>query len=104
MAEESKDDRIARLRRELAGLEADERGDKPLTLAEIKAMSKEEVEENWDRVQRSLARVDHDGESDTSHGAGGQAKTTVHGPSRIAQAYAQKSGRFEAAQDGEGER
>ena len=53
MADKSKQERIRELEGELAELKGGET--KPLTLAEIRAMSREEVERRWDEVKAGLA-------------------------------------------------
>lgn len=51
-------DRIRQLRSELAELEAEERGDRPLTLEQIRRMSREEVDREWERVRQALGAKD----------------------------------------------
>jgi hypothetical protein len=97
MPDPSKQDRIQELERELAELRGD---DQPLTLAEIRSMSKEEVDANWARVQRSLARVD---DPDNASAAAGAEKpaASLAGGARIAKAYAE---RRDSAEQKDGER
>lgn len=70
-------------------------GGEPLTLAEIRAMSREEVEQNWDRVKRSIAQ-------DPPGGAAGE-DGQVHGPSRMSRAYSTAAEDFRAGYEKGGE-
>jgi len=57
VAEKPDQERIAELEEAKSAAEAELREirGEPLTLAEIRQMSKEEVDRNWERVSRSLA-------------------------------------------------
>src|SRR4051794_22961780 len=89
--EKTRQDRIAALEAELRELRSDAGGeDRPLTLREIRALSKEQVEAEWQRIQKSLAAAD-DATAETSRGAGADARPTLAGPDRIANAYAEKA-------------
>ncbi len=53
------------LERELADLRAQD-DERPLTIAEVKAMSREEVEREWERVKRTLASAPEPGRPEPS--------------------------------------
>lgn len=91
MPEKPKEERIRELETELAQLKDDE---KPLTITEIRGMSREEVERNWDRVKRSLGGQDAGGKEAPASAADG-----VHGPGRMARAYGQKRDAAEAEEN-----
>jgi len=86
MGDQAKTDRIAELRRELAELEAQDRGDRVPTLAEIKDMSPERIEVELQRLAKGRAGVADDA-------SGAPAKATDRpvpeptGTARIAAAY-----------------
>jgi hypothetical protein len=79
-------ERMEELERELAELKgrvADQ--EKPLTLKEIRGLSREEVEREWDRVKRGIARADREGDEKVGPGE------------RIARGYRENDRRAEEA-------
>lgn len=65
--------RIRQLRQLLARLEAEERGDRPLSLEQIRRMSPEEIEVEWARIRQALGGKDAGREEQVGPAAGNRA-------------------------------
>jgi hypothetical protein len=89
VSEQSKEQEIRELEQRIAELRGE--GEPFYTRAEIRAMSKDEVEANWPRVQRSLAAL-----SEPSQSTAAPARTEPPEPvgvDRMARAYADAEGK-----------